>query len=288
MKPFPRTYTLLLLPYLIGSLLLVLIPGVLTFALAFTAYDGLALPRWVGWQTFRDVWIDPVFPVAAGNTLIFVGLSLPLRVLLALVLALVLERRRRGVRLYRAAVYTPMVIPDVASALIWLWILNPLYGPLNLVLRAVGIAAPAWLVQPETALFALIGVGLFQIGESFVVLLVGLHNIPASYYEQARLDGGGAWQCFRSITLPLLLPWLLLVAVRDLILLTQQSFVPAYLMTSGGPYYATTTLPLLIYNEAFDRLRFGHGAAMLLLQTLLIGMLVLAGVWLARQIVRQA
>lgn len=275
----------MLIPYVCGALLLVLLPALLTFALAFTTYDGLATPQWVGDQTFQDVRFDPVFPIAVQNTLVFVGVSLPLRVLLALGLALLLERQRRGVRFYRAAIYTPMVIPDVAYALIWLWILNPLYGPLNLALRTIGIIPPAWLVQPETALLTLAAVGLFQIGESFVVLLVGLHNIPLEYHEQAMLDGGGAWQRFRYITCPLLLPWLLLVSVRDLLLLTQQSFVPAYLMTGGGPYYATTTLPMLIYEEAFDRLRFGHGAAMLLLQSLVIAVLVLIGVVLARQIV---
>ncbi len=274
----------MLIPYGCGALLLVLLPALLIFALAFTTYDGLAAPQWVGDQTFQDVRFDPVFPIAVHNTLIFVGVSLPLRVLLALGLALLLERRRRGVRFYRAAIYTPTVIPDVAYALIWLWILNPLYGPLTLALRAIGIDPPAWLVQPETALLTLVAVGLFQIGESFVVLLVGLHNIPLEYHEQAKLDGGGVWQRFRYITLPLLFPWLLLITVRDLLLLTQQSFVPAYLMTGGGPYYATTTLPMLIYAEAFDRLRFGHGAAMLLLQSLVIAVLVLVGVGLARLI----
>jgi multiple sugar transport system permease protein len=114
----------------------------------------------------------------------------------------------------------------MAYALIWLWIFNPLYGPLNQILRAIGIDAPAWLINPVTAKPALILMSLFQIGEGFVVLLAGLKDIPSDYYDAAAVDGGSRWQAFWHITLPLLKPWLVLLTFRDVILSFQNTFTP--------------------------------------------------------------
>ena len=111
--------------------------------------------------------------------------------------------------------------------------------------------------MPSTALPALVIMSLFQIGEGFILLLAGLQQCPEDYYEAGAIDGASRWQLFRYITLPLLAPWLLLLTVRDIIVTAQNTFTPAYLMTGGGPYYATLFMPLLIYEEAFDRFRFG-------------------------------
>jgi multiple sugar transport system permease protein len=265
---------LLLLPYLLGTLALIVLPLVLTVPLAFTDYDGLAPPTWVGLSQLRDLASDPLFTMAARNTLEYTALLVPLRIAAALGLALLLSRRA-GLGLYRAAVYVPTVVPGVAYALIWLWVLNPLYGPLNGLLALLGLPAPAWLADPRTALPALVLAALFQLGESFVVLLTGLSAIPRDYYQVAALDGAGRWQVFRYVTLPLLAPWLLLVAMRELISSVQSSFTPALLMTGGGPYYATLFLPQLIYQTAFDRLRFGQAAAMTLLNMLGVALLLL-------------
>jgi multiple sugar transport system permease protein len=144
-------------------------------------------------------------------------------------------------------------------------VFNPRYGPLNQLLGALGLPTPAWLIDPQTALLAIVIMALFQIGEGFVVLLAGLHDIPQDYYAAAAIDGCGRWQLFRYITLPVLMPWLLLLTIRDITLSAQATFTPALLMTRGDPYYATLFMPLLIYEEAFDRFRFGQGSAMMLL-----------------------
>jgi multiple sugar transport system permease protein len=263
----------LLAPYGLGTLALVAAPAALSFLIAFAEYDALSPPTWRGLGNFAAVLRDPLFAVAARNSLLFVLLAVPLRLLGALGLALLLRRGRKGAGLYRAAVFMPTEVPDVAYALIWTWILNPIYGPLNQVLRALGLPAPAWLAQEETALLGLVIMALFQVGEGFVMLLAGLQDIPEEFYLAAAVDGAGRWQQFSFITLPLLAPWLLLLTLRDTILTAQSTFAPAYLMTGGGPYYATLFLPLLIYQEAFDRFRFGYGAAMLLL--LLVGVALL-------------
>ncbi len=197
---------LLLLPYLLGTLLLVGLPALLTFALAFFQYDALSAPQWVGLWNFQDIFGDPLLWVALRNSLYFIFLAVPLQVLLALTLALLLNRRQRGTGLYRAAVYLPTVIPDVAFALIALWIFNPLYGPLNLILRGLGLSAPDWLIDPGTAKLVFVIMSLFQIGEAFVILLIGLQDIPPEVNAAAAVDGSSARQTLQHITLPLLLP----------------------------------------------------------------------------------
>lgn len=270
-----------MLPYLMGAFFLIGLPLLLAIVLSFFQYDGLGPPVWIGWNNFREVFREPLFRVAAINSLTFVYLAVPLRLLAALGLALLLSRPRRGSGLFRAAVYLPTIMPEIAFALVWLWILNPLYGPLNQFLRLVGLSAPAWLVEQHTALPALVMMSLFTIGEGFVILLVAMKSIPADTYEAAWVDGSNRWQAFRYLTLPLLQPWIILLLVRDVILTFQTTFTPAYIMTGGGPYYATFFLPLLIFEEAFDRLRFGLGAAMMVLMILItVGLLLLlAGIF---------
>lgn len=190
-------------------------------------------------------------------------------------LALLLRRPRSGIHIYRAAIYLPTVIPSVAYALIWLWVLNPYYGPLNLLLASLGLPTAAWLVESTTALPALAFSALFQIGEGFVVLLAGLREIPDDYYQAAALDGAGRLAMLRFITLPMLAPWLLLITIRDVIVSAQNTFAPTLIMTNGGPYYATLFLPLLIYRTAFDSFRFGEGAAMTLLGLGMVAILIM-------------
>lgn len=277
---YRRSLWLMLTPFLVGALLLIVLPAGAMLPLIFASYDGISPPRWVGWRNFALVGSNPLFWLAARNTALFVLLAVPLRLLGTLGLALLLSPERRGVGWYRVAVYLPTVVPDAAYALIWLWIVNPLYGPLNMVLGALGLPQPAWLAQPQTALLALVLMSLFAIGEGFVILLAALQELPADYYGAAAIDGASRWQRFRFITLPLLAPWLLLLGVRDVVFSAQNSFTPAYLMTGGGPYFATLFVPLLIYEQAFDRLRFGEATLMLLALVLLLGLLL----WLAHRL----
>ena len=270
---------IMLLPYLLGTLLLVALPALMSAGLAFTSYDALSPPVFVGFTNFRLLFADPVVTTAFANSLFFVALAVPLRILGALALAMLLHRPRRGISGYRAAVYVPTVIPDIAYALIWLWIFNPLFGPVNLVLSALGLPLPGWLADAGTARFPFVVMSLFQIGEGFVVLLAALRGLPREYFDAGAVDGAGRWALFRYLTLPLLLPWLVLLAFRDVILSFQYTFTPSLVMTGGGPYYSTTFLPLFIYEEAFDRFRFGPGSALMLL-LFVLSAVIIGGVYL--------
>jgi len=267
--------SLFLSPYLLGALFLILLPAGLSFFIAFTKYNGISDPVFVGWDNFNFLRTEPLFRVALINSLVFIIEAVPLRILGALGLALFYNRPRRAVGFYRASAYLPTVIPDAAYALIWTWILNPIHGPLNASLRALGWPAPPWLADSTWALPALILMSLFQIGEGFVILLVGLRHIPRETLDAAHVDGANRWQTFTNITLPLLSPWLVLLTVRDVVLSFQNTFTPAYLMTRGGPYYATFFLPMLTYESAFDGFRFGQAAAMMLLIFIFTLLLVL-------------
>lgn len=260
-----RRVTLFLLPYLLGAFILILLPAGISFFTAFQQYNGVAKPEFIGWGNFRFLFTEPLVKTALFNSLTYIAWAVPLRLLGALALALLYNRPRMGMSLYRGAVYLPTVIPVAAFALTWTWILNPLYGPLNASLRTLGLPAPPWLADSAWAFRAIVLVSLFQIGEAFIVLLAALRNIPATYYDAARVDGANRWQMFASITFPFITPWLVILAVYDVVLSFQNTFTPAYLMTRGGPYYATFFTPLLIYETAFDRLLFGPAAGMMLL-----------------------
>jgi multiple sugar transport system permease protein len=272
---------MLLAPFLIGTALLIGLPALLTLGLAFTEYDALSPPLWSGMQNFRTIFQRDVFWIAVGNSLLFVAVGAPLQLLGALSLALLLHHPRYGVRQYRIAAYLPSVIPDVAYALIWLWLFNPLYGPINRLLAVLGLPQPAWLVDADTALLSLVLMATFRIGEGMLVLIAARQGMPLEYFQAAALDGGNRWQIFRYVTLPLLAPWLVLLLIRDILLSAQSTFTPVYMMTEGGPGYATTLLPYLIYDEAFTHFRIGHASSMMLVMFVGIGALL----WLAYKLV---
>lgn len=255
---------LLLAPYAIGALLLVVVPAGITFGLSLYDYDLLTSPDFRFLGNFRDLAGDPLFHRALLNSLIFVAFAVPLRLLGALGLALLLHRGYPGVGAHRTAVYLPTVVPDVAFALLWLFIFNPLYGPLNAMLGAAGLPEPQWLTTAGGAMAAVIFMSTFTIGEGFVVALAARQELPGELYELARLEGSGPVRTFRRVTLPLLGPTLALLAFRDTAFTLQATFVPALLLTEGGPDRATTFLPLLVYENAFEDLRYGYAASMTL------------------------
>lgn len=275
LSPYQRTLRLFVIPFLLGTLVLVILPALATLFLAFTEYKAIGVPVFNGFNNFRKLVASSYVRLSVYNTLFFLVLAVPTRVLGALFLAMLLQRKTRLFGVLRAAVYLPTVIPEVAYALIWLWILNPLYGPINLLLMAVGLPPPPWLVDPNLARISIVLVLSFQIGEGFVILFAGLQQIPRSLYEAARVDGANAWQIFWRITLPMLTPWLLLLTFRDMLISLQNTFTPSFVMTYGGPYYATIFAPLLIYELSFDFFDFGMASAFLFLMYLFIVIVVL-------------
>ncbi len=280
---YQQRLRLLLLPYLSGILLLVGLPALLSFGLAFFRYDALSRPTWIGTLNFLLATTDELFLLSIQNSLALVILPVPLRVLGAFLLAVLLRRNGRFLGWFRAVIYLPSIIPAAAYALAWLWILNPLFGPVNLLLQAVGLLPPAWFADAQWAKPGLVLLSLWQIGEGFLVSLAALQDIPDSVEDAARVDGANGWQRFFHITLPLMAPILLLLTFRDAILTLQDSFATIFLITGGGPYYATYTLPMFIYEQGFSLMLFGAASAALWVMYALTGLIVLALYLIARQ-----
>ena len=265
----------LLLPYLVGLVALVAAPAAVTFGLALFEWDLLRPPMFVGSANVEELFRDEVFRTAVRNSLTFVAMSVPLRLLAAVAFALLLHARFRGAGAYRTAIYLPTFVPDVAYALLWLWLLNPLYGPLNHVLAAVGLPAPNWLTDPGAARWAVVLMTFFQLGEVFLVALATRASLPRQLYELAELEAAGPLNVLRRVTLPLMAPTLLLLLFRDTVLSFQATFVPALLVTEGGPPpYATTYLPLFVYRNGFEYLRYGYAAAATLAMFLVTGLIL--------------
>ncbi|MCA9934160.1 MAG: sugar ABC transporter permease [Ardenticatenaceae bacterium] len=274
---------LLLLPYLLGILILVIIPAILSFSLAFFRYDALSPPQYIGNLNFILAYTDELFALSVQNAVALVLLPVPLRVMGAFLLARLLQRHGRFLNTFRAAIYLPSIIPTAAYALAWLWILNPLFGPVNLILKAVGLNAPAWFSDPQWAKPGLILMSLWQIGEGFLVSLAALQDIPANLEDAAALDGATPAQFLRHVTLPIMAPILLLLSFRDAVITLQDSFTTILITTGGGPYYTTYTLPLFIYEQGFDLLSFGTASAALWVMYALTGLIVLFLYIIARQ-----
>jgi len=219
-------------------------------------------PRFVGLGSYRALAEDGVFPIALGNSLRYAAIAVPLRTVLAVGLASLLLRRARGAGLGRAAVLAPSAVPDVALAAAWLWILNPLFGPLNLALGAIGLPTPAWFSDPSAARWAIVLMGTFVLGEGFAIALAARRVVPRQFEELAASAGAGPLATYVRVVLPVMAPALLLLGGRDTVASLQATFVPALMVTNGGPPpYATTYLPVFVYREAFEYLRFGPAAA---------------------------
>ncbi len=272
----------LLLPYAAGLVLLIILPALLSFALAFFRYDGLSPPKFAGTLNFALAFTDDLFTLSIANSLALVILPVPLRVLGAFLLAW-LARGGRLSALLRAAVFLPSAIPASAFALAWLWVLNPLYGPLNRVLGGLGLGQPGWLADGQWARPGIALLLLWLVGEGFLVGLAALYDVPRDLEDAAAADGAGALGTLRHVLLPLLAPVLLLLAARDAVLLLPESFSHARQLTEGGPYYATFTLPQFIYEAAFDRLDFGLASAALWVLYALTGVLLVVVYVVARQ-----
>ncbi len=284
---FPLSYNtrlrLLLLPYAAGILVLVVLPAIISFSLAFFQYDALSPPRFVKELNFILAYTDELFNLSIQNSLALIIIPVPMRVLGAFLLARLLQRGGRFISWFRAAVYMPSIIPTAAFALAWLWILNPLFGPVNLFLQAFGLAPPAWFVDPQWAKPALALMSFWQIGEGFLVSLAALQDLPETIEDAAKIDGASSLDILWRITLPLVAPILLLLVFRDAILTFQNSFTTILLTTDGGPYYATYTLPYFIYEQGFDLLSFGTASAALWVLYILSGLVVIMLYLIARQ-----
>jgi multiple sugar transport system permease protein len=252
---------LFVLPVMILFILFVVLPAISAFFLSFTEYDILTSPQWIGLDNYRRQLEDSIFHRSIRNILVYAAIYVPVSIGLSLLLALALNRKRPGMTFFRAVYYLPVVTSPVASATIWTWLLNKDFGAVNQLLGYVGIQGPAWLSSSDTALYSIILVTLWGgLGGTMVIYLAGLQGVPGDIVEAARLDGANPFQVFRDVTWPMLRTTTLFVVTVTLIG-AFQLFDQAYVMTQGGPGYATYTPVYSIYQSGFTRLQMGYASS---------------------------
>jgi multiple sugar transport system permease protein len=251
-------------PWVIGFLWLTLYPMLASLYYGFTEYQILNTPKWVGLANYREmVTRDKLFWTSVGNTLYYAAVSLPVGTVFSILLALLLNRKVRGMSYYRTLYYVPTVVPAIASVMLWAWILNPKVGLVNYVLGLVGIKGPGWFNDPAWAKPGLIVLGLWGMGGAVVIYLAGLQDIPIHLYEAASLDGANGLQKAFFVTIPLLTPTILFNVVMGLIGAFQY-FTQAFVAQGafGGPLNSLLFYNLYLYRNAFSYYRMGYASAM--------------------------
>ena len=253
---------LFLSPWLIGFFLFTLLPILASFVLAFTDYDIFTAPKWVGLDNFQRMFFqDNRYWRSVRATFYYVFTAVPLRLLVALAVAMLLNRGRRLVSIYRAAYYAPSIVGgSVAVAVMWRQIFG-VNGLINFVLVAFGIPSVNWLGGVRTAIWTLIILAAWQFGSPMLIFLAGLKQIPGELYDAASIDGAGGWTKFLKITLPMLTPVILFNLVMQTIA-GFMAFTQAYLVTSGRPLDTTNFYALYLYLRAFENHQMGYASAM--------------------------
>ena len=249
-------------PWVVAFALFGLFPFVFSLAASFTDYSPIraASTRVVGFENYLRALRDPAFWSALGHTAFFVVGTIPFTTAAALLLALAVQPAFRGRTLFRVGFFVPSVVSVVVLSLVFkgLYAAN---GPLNAVLGALGLATPDWLLDPRTALPAIMAMDVWAAsGYYMLIFLAGLEAIPRDLYEAARIEGAGARDVFLHITLPLLRPTLLFVLVVNTVR-SLQIFAEVFVMTRGGPLGSTTTVVYHLYDQAFSRFNLGYASA---------------------------
>ena len=262
MRAHGRWGMLFVSPWVLGFLVFTAGPMLTSLFLSFYVYDLHRL-EYVGGENYRRLFtVDPVFLKSLRVTLIYAGLSVPLGVAASLGLAVLLNQKVRGQRLFRTLFYLPSLVPSIASAIVWGWMLNTDNGALNGFLGVFGVPPIAWLQDERYTLVAFVLLSLWGAGGGrMVIFLAGLQGVPESLLEAATLDGASPGRRFRSITLPLLSPVLFFNVVMGVIG-AFQVFTSAYAMTGGGPNNASRFYALYLFQTAFEQFKLGKASAM--------------------------
>jgi multiple sugar transport system permease protein len=247
-------------PWLFGFLAFLLYPLLANFQMGMTDYSGFGDATWVGLKNYQDLFADPLFWAAIYNTLFYTIFAVPLGIIVAILIAIAMNQKVREIPIYRALIYLPSIAPTFALSMMMIWLMNPRFGLVNYFLGLFGVPTINWLGDPHWSKIAIILLAQLGAGPIGLIFLAAMRAIPSTVYDAASLDGASSWKKFYHITLPLITPAIL----YDIIIgigLGLQIFVPAYIMTEGGPLNSTTFVALYIYNNAFKYSRFGFAAA---------------------------
>lgn len=254
---------LALSPWMLGFVIFYLFPILATVYFSFTEWTLTEPPQWIGLDNYVRMLSDPLVVSSLKATGLFVVISLPLKLVLGLMLALLLNLKIPGMDFFRTVFFIPAVISGVAVSLMWIWFLQPDTGVVNTLLSYIGVQGPNWFWDKDWALPSVAIMSVWKVGGSAIIYLAGLQNIPAHLYEAAEIDGANRWTRFWKITLPLLTPTLFFQLVIELID-AFKIFTEAFVITRGGPLKATYFFLYYFYEEAFKNFNMGYASALAL------------------------
>lgn len=273
-------------PWLLGFAIFTAGPIIASIIIAFTHWDLITAPTWAGWSNFTRLlgwnaatgqFMDPLFWKSVQVTMYYAVLSVPLTLIASILVAVLMNQKVKGITLFRTLYYLPAVMPAVAGAMLWRWLLNRDSGLLNQLLEWLHLPTQGWLTNPSLVIPAFVIMGLWGVGGGMLIYLAGLQGIPTQLYEAADLDGAGSWQKFWKVTLPMLSPVILYNLVMSIIGSFQAGFTSAYIMTGGGPDNASLFYSLYLYKNAFQYSQMGLACAqawILFLMVLAVTLLV--------------
>jgi raffinose/stachyose/melibiose transport system permease protein len=284
-----RGYAVYLIPGLLASTLVIVVPLVMTIGTSFTRWTGVGSPTWIGFQNYTRLFHDELFWGSFGHILLLIVAMALIPTLLGLVLAAVLfdyvakHFSDRWASFFRSGLYLPQVVPVAVTGIVWGWILHPDYGALNKILDSIGLhkIAVNWLGDPKYALYTVMAIMIwFQLGYPIVMFMSGLQRVDPSLYEAADLDGASWWQRFRKITVYMLRPEFYVVLITTTIA-ALKIFGQIFVLTRGGPSNSTIVPSYFAYKNYFEKAQVGYGSAISTVLTVLI--IVLAFVFLRLQ-----
>jgi multiple sugar transport system permease protein len=274
------------LPWVLGLIIFFGGPILASAYLSFTSYEVIGTPRWIGLENYvRAFTRDDLFWSSLGRTFTFSGVFVPAAIVGSLLLAVMLNRKLIGTNIYRTIFFMPHLIPAVALAVVWIFLLQPRLGPINMFLRDMGVEnPPAWLAARNSALYSVIMINVWAAvgGNTMLIFLAGLQGVPQELYEAADMDGAGGIRKFWNVTLPLLTPTIFFNVVLAIIA-SLKVFTTAWVATQGGPSYATWFFALHIYQEAFQYFRLGYGSALAWVLAVILMFFTLVQVYYSRR-----
>jgi multiple sugar transport system permease protein len=250
-----------IMPFILGFLIWFLLPALVAANLTFQRWNLISPPQYIGFANIEKLFKDPLLIQSLKQTFIYTILSVPLGLVFAFFLAMLINTRIPGIAIFRTIYFLPSIVPAVANAILWAWLLNTEFGLVNWALRQLGGSRIAWLQIPDWTMASFIIISLWGVGGSMIIFLAGLQGIPEIYYEAAEIDGAGSWAKLWNITLPVMSPIIFFNLVIGFIN-SFQAFVTAYLITDGGPQNSTLFLVLYVYRTAFSSQNMGYAATL--------------------------
>jgi len=273
------------LPAVVLIVVFGIVPIVWSGIMSFQANDLVSAPHWVGMANYRALLHDPAFAASVRHTVLYTVLFVPLSVAGAMLVAWALNRKLHGVRFYRLAVFVPVVTSTVATGIIFLWLLDPVFGLVNFFLSKLGIPAQGFLSNPNQALYCIVAMTIWGwLGFDVIIYLAALQGVPHELIEAAEIDGAGKWSSFRSVVLPFLRPATLFLVVWSTIS-ALQLFDEIYVITRGGPLASTTVVVYYLFQQAFAFFQAGYATAIAYVVFLAILALTVVQLLIGRKLV---